>query len=292
MQQTGGVISPATKVYGLFGDPVGHSLSPLLHNTAFQLLGMDCVYLAFRVQAQDLATAVAALRVLGIAGVNVTVPHKHRVAGLLDRLEGDAALTGSVNTIRNNDGELVGYSTDGAGLVASLREEANWEPQGNSAAILGTGGAAVAVAYRLVQEGVKRLVLLGRSEEKAEKLAEEIRAKLGFVPETGGFGDVKAVAKIRGCSLVVNATPLGMTGYAGEQMPPVDPELTDGDALLCDLVYNPLRTRWLEKAEKCGRQILPGLGMLIYQGVEAFRIWTGITPPVQVIREKLLQIMI
>lgn len=285
MRQEREKISPSTKIYGLFGDPVGHSLSPLLHNTAFSILDIDGVYLAFQVLPGDLAGAVTAIRVLGISGVNVTVPHKRSIVSFLDRLEGDAALTGSVNTIRNDGGELVGFSTDGAGLIASLREEAGWEPRGESAAILGTGGAAVAAAYRLVQEGVTRLVLLGRSEEKARILAEEIRRKLGFSPEISGLGEENISEKIRGCSLVVNATPIGMKDHAQEEMPPVDPEITDGDALLCDLVYNPIRTRWLVKAETLGRRTLSGLGMLVHQGAEAFRIWTGVRPPVEKLRK-------
>jgi shikimate dehydrogenase len=284
-----GIISAETRVFGIFGDPVSHSLSPAMHNAAFIHKGIDGVYLPFRVVGEDLATAVDSLRALGIAGVNVTVPHKHAVGKYIDRLMGDAALTGSVNTIINKDGILTGYSTDGVGLLRSLREEAKWGPNGNTAIILGTGGAAAAVAFRLVQEGLSRLLILGRNQEKIVRLVKEIATKTGYLPESGRFDEADLGRRVKEFSLVINTTPLGMKTYNSGSMPPLPPSWTAPDALLCDLVYNPLNTQWLKEADALGRKTLSGIGMLLYQGAEAFEIWTDIEAPLDIMRQALLK---
>ena len=289
--RTDSMITTETRVFGIFGDPVSHSLSPVMHNAAFAHKGIDGIYLPFRVGQKKLATAVDSLRVLGIAGVNVTVPHKHAVGEYLDYLVGDAALTGSVNTIVNNDGILTGYSTDGIGLLRSLREEAKWEPNGNAAIILGTGGAAAAVAFRLAQEGLSKMLILGRSQEKIEQLVEKIKAKTGYLPESGRFDESDLSSRVKKFSLVINTTPLGMKSYAGGSMPSLSPSWTAPDALLCDLVYNPLYTQWLKEAKALGRRTLTGIGMLIYQGAEAFRIWTSEDAPVDIMRQTLLKVI-
>lgn len=268
------------KLYGLYGKPVAHSLSPLMHNTWFDLLGIDGIYMPFQVHNQDLEQAVDAIRVLGIQGVNVTVPHKKRIAPLLDRLEGDAAITGSVNTVLNHDGELIGYSTDGIGLLRSLKEEAGWEPKGRSAMILGAGGASSAIAFRLAIEGISRLVLVGRDPQKAESVACGIKEKTGFSPEITFYDTPKFHEVICDMSLIVNSTPLGMVPEV-ESMPPLSPAWSHPDALLCDLVYHPLETKWLREAAVLGRKTLSGLGMLVYQGAESFRLWNNISPPVE-----------
>lgn len=277
------------RLFGVFGDPVNHSLSPLMHNTAFRKLGINGIYLPFHVQANALPQAVEAIRALGMAGVNVTVPHKLSVTKFIDELEGDAVLTGSVNTIHNNNGRLIGHSTDGLGLMRSLVEEVDWSPRGESAIILGTGGAAAAIAYRLVQEGISRLLILTRSESKGVELADAIHGKMGFRPETASFNYPELARLARRFTLVINATPLGMLSHNGEAEPPFAPEWIAPDGICCDLIYNPLETAWLRRAKIQGRRTLSGLGMLVHQGAESFKIWTGQEMPTADVRESLTE---
>lgn len=274
------------KLFGLFGDPVEHSLSPLMHNTWYKSLGLSSVYLPFHIRPDYLEDAVRSLRVLNVSGVNVTVPFKNKVIPYLDQLAGDAEITGSVNTIVNTEGYLTGYSTDGIGLMRSLREEAGWEPRGDSAAVIGTGGASRAICFRMAIDGVSRLLIMGRSTEKARALAEEIRQKTGLIPEVSSFEQNGLKTAIAEVNLVVNTTPLGMSPNC-QGMPPIPPDWAHEGALLCDLVYNPVQTAWLKEAALIGRRTVSGLGMLVYQGAESFRLWHGMDPPLDGINHLL-----
>src|SRR5690554_2738631 len=233
-------------LYGLFGDPVGHSLSPFFQNEAFKALGINAVYFPFTVKPEDLAGAVAAIRHLNMGGVNLTIPHKEAAVSLLDKVEGDAALSGSVNTIVNRNGELTGYSTDGEGFLLSLQREAGFNPRGKTGVILGAGGAARAVAFRLAQEGMAALYLVNRSKERAMALREDLRARLNFQADCHifqpGLEKVAAAA-----DLVINATPVGMYPE-NDRMPSFPLKYCRPGCLVCDLVYRPQETMWLKKA--------------------------------------------
>ncbi|MBA2132009.1 shikimate dehydrogenase family protein [Capillibacterium thermochitinicola] len=207
------------RLFGLFGDPVGHSLSPYLQNEAFRLLGINGVYLSFAVKPEELGAAVAAVRCLKMGGVNITIPHKERIVPYLDRLAGDALLTGSVNTVVPEDGQLVGYSTDGEGFLLSLRHQGEMEPAGKKAVLLGVGGAARAVAFRLVQEGVAALYLVGRNPEKTAGLQAALRERTGFAAVGLSFADPDLAAVAAEADLVINATPLGMYPVTGDHPP-------------------------------------------------------------------------
>lgn len=266
------------RLFGLFGDPVGHSLSPYLQNEAFRLLGVNGVYLSFAVKPEELATAVEAVRCLKFGGVNITIPHKERIIPYLDRLADEALLTGSVNTVVPVDGKLVGYSTDGEGFLLSLRHQGQMDPAGKKVVLLGVGGAARALAFSLAKAGAATLYLIGRNREKTEGLRVALRDRIGFAAETLPFGAPNLRAVAAEADLVVNTTPLGMFPTTADY-PDFPLDACRPACLVADLVYHPLETAFLRKARQLGLPTLEGLGMLVYQGILACRLWTGQTPP-------------
>jgi shikimate dehydrogenase len=253
---------------GVIGDPIRHSLSPILYNAAFRSLDLDWVFVAFEVAAGEGAAAVDAARVLGLDGLAVTMPHKAAVIPALDRLSPTAAALGAVNVIGREGTELVGDSTDGAGFLDALRADEGFDPAGRPCAVVGAGGAARAVARALAEAGAAEVVIVNRTPERAEAAA----ALAGGV---GRVGDEKDVAD---CDLVVNATPLGMTHLAGL---PVDPSLLHSGQLLVDLIYHPPVTPLLHDARRRGVAAVNGLGMLIHQAARSFQLWTGQAAPLE-----------
>ena len=266
------------RLFGVFGDPVMHSLSPCFQNEAFKLLGIKGVYLKFRIKREQLATALQAIICLNFGGVNITIPHKQAVIPYLDQLAGDALLTGSVNTIVCREGRLIGYSTDGEGFLLSLRNQAGFDPKGKTVILLGVGGAAHAVAFRLVKEGVSNLYLVGRDQNKTELLSQIIKEKTGFTTQGALFSSPVLKDMAAQAELVVNATPVGM--YPKTTQAPLFPlNYCRRDCLIHDLVYHPLETNFLRQARQLNLTTLEGLGMLIYQGILSCQLWTGLTPP-------------
>lgn len=261
-----------TRVAGVIGDPVRHSLSPAMHNAAFEAAGLDWIYVAFEVPRGRGGAAVVAMRDLGIAGLNVTMPHKADAASSCDELSDAAARLGSVNTVlRRGDGTLYGDSTDGEGLVRSLVEE-DVELEGRSVLVIGAGGAARAIVPSLDHAGARVTVSARRPEP-----AREVAALTGGVTAAyERLGDAVA-----GADVVVNATPLGMAGEA----PPFDSGCLETRHTVVDLVYDPAETPLLEAAAARGCRTVAGLGMLVHQGALAFTLWTGEEAPVEVMRE-------
>lgn len=299
-----GTLTGATTVVGIIGDPVAHSLSPLMHNCAFRALGLDWVYVPFHVARSDLSRAIAGLRALGVRGVNVTIPHKTAVMPLLDRLTPAAIAAGAVNTIVNDDGELVGDNTDGIGFVRSLRAEAAFDPANTRVLVLGAGGAAKAIAVQLADSGVRRIVIANRTPERAQQLAAHIRQ---FGTDAIGIGTDAAVLRriVPDTDLFVQTTPAGMATHNGGgavsgrrveaeagDKPASLPEPFEADWLhhglvVADIVYTPLQTPFVRAALVQNCIVAPGWGMLLYQGVEAFERWTGAQAPVDVMRTAL-----
>lgn len=280
-------VNSETAIYGLFGDPVGHSKSPLMQNAAFREAGINAVYAAFRVAPADLAKAVDGIRSLGFGGVNVTIPHKVAVMDHLDDIDETARRIGAVNTVVNRNGRLVGFNTDGIGYVRSLKEEAGFEPQGRRILLIGAGGAARGVAFALAAEEPERIVVANRTVEKAAELAEAVGRASGPVVSCRAI----ALAELAGLGerfdLIVNTTSIGMHPDTGAT--PLDGEvldrLADGAATVSDLIYNPRETRLLALARQRGAAVHGGLGMFVYQGAYAFEYWTGVPAPVNVMRE-------
>lgn len=288
-------INGKTRLCGLFGCPVEHSFSPAMHNAAFKSLSMNWAYVPFPVRPEDLGQAVSAVRALNLAGVNVTVPHKQQVAALVDRLSDAARLSGAVNTIVNQDGVLTGHNTDGEGFVKSLREEAGIEARSGPALVLGAGGAARAVAVALALGGSPALYIANRSRGRSGELCELITDNTGCRASALSWGEsigpgtleYSRWAGVLGkAALVVQTTPVGMYPKTGEA-PPFPYQLLNPGHVVVDLVYNPVRTLFMQRCGESGARVFNGLGMLLHQGATAFELWTGKTPPLDVMREAL-----
>ncbi|HEX3031569.1 MAG TPA: shikimate dehydrogenase [Bacillota bacterium] len=273
-------ITGKTQVLGIFGSPVEHSFSPAMHNAAFASLGLDFLYAAFHVRPENLDRAVDSIRVLGMRGVNITIPHKQAVMPWLDSIHPSAQIIGAVNTIVNDDGQLTGYNTDGLGFVRSLREEMGTEVKGLKVAILGSGGAARGVGVELALAGADTIFLFNRNPEKAQELAAVIaghsQAKSVVLPWTAA-----GLEQLPRELLLINSTPMGMYPNT-DTIPPLVEDYLRNSWLVADLVYNPLETRLLQTAQAKGCQTLSGLGMLLYQGAIAFELWTGCPAPLKV----------
>ena len=273
-----GIWSPSarTRVAAVIGDPVRHSRSPVIHNAGFRALDLDWAYLAFEVPAGSVPEALAAVRLLGIEGLNVTMPHKADVAVAVDRLSPVADALGAVNTVVREGDELVGENTDGAGFLRSLADEA-FDPAGRSAVVLGAGGAGRAVIHALAGAGADVVVVARRPEAAAT--AAELGARIGDM------------AAIGAADLVVNATPVGMHGVTGlhhEPQLPFDPTVLHAGQLVVDLIYEPLVTPLLDAAKQRGAAAVNGVGMLLHQAALAFELWTGQPAPLPAMSAALL----
>lgn len=266
------------KVVGLIGYPLGHSVSPAMHNAAFREMGLDYEYVPFEINPSELSEAVNGFRALHIAGFNVTVPHKETIVPLLNEVTELARIIGAVNTVENQDGRLIGYNTDGPGFIESLSEDCGFKVKGKNAVILGGGGASRAVAVMLAETGVKSIVITDVFEDKGETLAQYINSYfevncLFAKPDSPAL--LKAIEK---CQLLVNATPIGTHPKVNDSPLPDKVKLNKA-ALVYDLVYNPAETKLLKTAKAAGCKTCSGLGMLVRQGALAFALFTGEEPP-------------
>lgn len=274
-------ITTETKLCGLLGNPVDHSLSPAIHNAAFQALGLNFVYLAFKVE--DLDGAIRGIRALGnLRGFSVTIPHKVAVMPFLDEVEPTARHIGSVNTIVVDRGRLTGYNTDASGALRALRN-GGVALAGRQVVILGTGGAARAIAFGLAAEReVGGLLLLGIDEKERYKLAEDLRDRTKVNVEYGPLTDQTLRGAVKNADVLVHCTPVGMHPKVDDSCVPaalLSPRLT-----VMDIVYNPRETRLLRDAKAAGCTTIPGLEMFLHQAVAQFELWTGHTAPVERMR--------
>ncbi|MFD0692882.1 shikimate dehydrogenase [Paenibacillus sp. GCM10027628] len=272
-----------TILYGVFGDPIRHSRSPIMLNRAFQETGLNAAYAAFHVSPQGLGDAIRGIRALGYRGVNVTIPHKVEVMQYLDEIDEGAQVIGAVNTIVNEAGRLIGYNTDGIGYVRSLKEETGILLQGKTVLLLGAGGAARGVAYALAKEGAACIYIANRTKERAVELAATISAYTKAI----GLGLDELEGVVDEAELVVNTTSAGM--HPGVDELPMSVDLLRPHHLASDLIYNPRITRYLVEAKAKGARIHGGLGMFIYQGAYAFEYWTGTPAPVAAMRQVVEQ---
>jgi len=280
------MINGATRLVGLIGWPVEHSLSPAMHNAAFAALGLNWVYVPLPVPPGALEAAVKGLAALGFRGANVTVPHKQAVMPYLDELTEAARAIGAVNTIIVRDGRLTGDNTDAEGFIRALRE-GGFKPQGSSVMVLGAGGAARAVVYALLSSGTTEVRVLNRTYERAVTLVEDFGKLFPQVELKPLPLNSQALAEAAGdSSLLVNATSVGMWPHVEES--PWPEELPFPSHLtVFDLVYNPQKTKLLRQAEAAGARIISGLGMLLHQGARAFELWTRRKPHLHIMRESL-----
>ncbi len=278
------VLSGKTKICGLIGDPLGQTMSPLMHNTAFEKIGADYLYVPFTVKKGDLGKAIDGMRALNLRGLNVTMPHKVAVIQFLDELDDLADKIGAVNTIVNNDGVLKGYNTDGGGFLQSLLER-GIEPKGKSIVILGAGGASRAVSFILADRGAS-LVMLNRTLSKVEELADRLSKAFPGRAEALQLNEKNLATALGKADILVNATSLGMAPNVDET--PVSSSLLKPDLVVADAVYNPIKTRLLREAEEVGAKIVSGVNMVVWQGALAFEKWTGLKAPVEMMREVVI----
>lgn len=279
-------ITGETKVIGIFGYPVSHSLSPLMQNSALEHLGLNYIYLPFEVRPESLESAVNGIKALGISGVNVTVPHKEAVIPFLDEIDESAELIGAVNTILNKNGRLIGYNTDSPGYIRSLHEDAGFDPKGKTILVIGAGGAARGIIAGLFLSGASEIIITNRTIERAEEIkvnyAERYRRKHIQI-KTAPLSYLKDPQILFSVDLIVNTTSMGLEGGA----PYVDFASTSPHVLISDIAYKPPVTQFLKKAQEAGRKTLGGLGMLVYQGAISLEIWTGQKAPVEVMKNSL-----
>lgn len=278
-------IGGKTRVFCVLGHPIGHSLSPAMHNAALTAMGVDGVYVAFDVPPAGLAAAVDGLQALGVGGINCTIPHKEAVIPLLDELSPEAVLIGAVNTIVFRDGRRIGYNTDAPGFLAALLAAAG-EPGGKRAVVLGAGGSARAVAAALIGAGA-RVDVVNRTQARAEALAAELGDKLKTRRVRAVPPDEVGEA-LAGAELLINTTSVGMSPDAGAP-PPVPAEALHPGLLVYDLIYNPLETRLLRAARDCGARTANGAGMLAHQGAIALELWTGRPAPADLMERVIVE---
>ena len=274
------------RVFGVFGDPIGHSLSPAMHNAAFSALEMDCIYHAFRVRLEKLEKAILGAEAMGFGGLNLTVPLKE-TALKLDCIKPDplAEKIGAINTvIFEKAGEIAGYNTDGLGAKKALQEAAV-EIKGSKIVVAGAGGAARAISFQLAADGAE-ITIINRTEERAIELARDISAAAlpGRIKGTGLSG-IKNL--LREADILINTTTLGM--HPNTDTVIATAEELHSDLIVFDIVYNPLETRLLREAKAAGAKTVSGVSMLVYQGAEAFKLWTGIEPPVELMKKTVLE---
>lgn len=282
-------ITGHTQLTALLGSPVAHSISPLMHNEAFRLRGLDYVYLCFDINENTLPAAVAGLKECGIRGFNLTMPNKNRIVDLLDDLSPAARLIGAVNTVVNDNGRLTGYNTDGIGYMQSVAD-AGYDIKGKTITVMGAGGAATAICAQAALDGVDEIHIFARRTsrfwERTQRLADTINSTLSCracLHENQDHSALKsAVSK---SALLLNATSVGMAPNTDTSIIS-DRSLFRPDLIVSDVIYNPKETLLLNQAKAAGCPTFNGMYMLLYQGAEAFRLWTGKDMPVKEIKEK------
>lgn len=277
-------ISGHTRPFAVLGHPIGHTLSPVMHNAALGALGWDAIYLAFDVKPDRLMAVLPAMRSMGFGGVNLTIPHKEVAFRGLERLDESARLLGAVNTVQFAEEGMVGHNTDGYGFLRAIEEAFGSGVKGDTVFVLGSGGAGRAVALTAAREGARRITLADLDRERCERVAGEIRGLFPAVDVQLAATPYDQVAAARVADLVVQATPVGMKA---EDPSPLEPEAFQRDQRAFDLIYHCSKTPFMKAALAGGARASNGLGMLLHQGARAFHIWTGVEPPVDVMRKAL-----
>ena len=281
------IISGRTRLCGVIGDPIEHTMSPAMHNAAFAQVGLGYVYIPFRVKKEGLGQAIDGMRGLNIRGLNVTIPHKVTVIPLLDKLDPLAEKIGAVNTITNDDGVLTGYNTDAGGFLQALLTR-GIEPQGKKIVILGAGGASRAISFILAERGA-HLTILNRLLELdwAKELAGNISHIFTKEVEALELNEENLARVFREPDILVNATSVGMTPNIDET--PVPRNLLKPGLVVFDIVYNPIKTRLLREAEAAGAETISGVDMFVWQGALAFEKWTGQKAPLGLMKREVLK---
>lgn len=260
------------KIYGVIGDPIGHSMSPDIHNDAFNKENIQAVYHHFHVKPESLTEAVKGMKALGVSGFNITIPHKTTVIPLLDEVDELALAIGAVNTVFNENGRFIGYNTDGTGFYRSLCDEISGDIKAKKTLVIGAGGAARAIYFTLVKEGVKQVDIANRTKEKAAHLVSDCP----YDKESKALTIAEAEQSLSQYDLIIQTTSCGMSPEV--DYTPMKLDQLKAGALVSDIIYNPLQTQFLGEAKEKGADTLHGLGMFVNQAAFAFEIWTGVMP--------------
>ena len=270
------VINTETRLTGLIGFPIIQSHSPVMQNAAFQKCKLNKIYIPIEVEPSNLESVVKGISKMNFDGFNITKPYKIEIMKYLDEVDEYARLIGAVNTVKISNGILKGYNTDGTGFLRSFRENAGVEIEGKNVFILGSGGAARAIAITLALNEVKKIYICNRTFEKAASLAADTNKSAASEAVRMEYHKMKDA--INDSHILINTTNVGMLPDIDESS--LNENLLNNELIVCDIVYNPMRTKLLRDAEKKGCKIIPGLPMLVYQGVESFEIWTNINAPI------------
>ncbi|MEY8191201.1 MULTISPECIES: shikimate dehydrogenase [Bacillales] len=260
------------KIYGVMGDPIAHSMSPDIHNDAFEKENIEAVYHHFHVTKEGLNDAVKGMKALGIEGFNITIPHKTSIIPFLDEVDELALAIGAVNTVVNKNGRFIGYNTDGKGFFKSLCDEISSDIKAKKTLVIGAGGAARAIYFTLVKEGVKQVDIANRTKERAAQLVSDCP----YDKVSKALSIIEAEESLSQYDLIIQTTSSGMSPELDHSPLKVD-QLKTG-AIVSDIIYNPLQTKLLREAGEKGAETQNGLGMFINQAALAFEIWTGIMP--------------
>lgn len=284
-------ITGHTKLTGLLGSPVSHSISPAMHNEAFKQLNLDYVYLAFDVKLEKLDSAVEGLRAMNVRGFNLTMPHKNAMCALCDSLSPAAEIIGAVNTVVNENGHLIGYTTDGTGYMRALKEDGH-DITGKKMTLLGAGGAATSIFVQAALDGVSEISIFNRRSpfwERAQNIIHTLAERTNCKITLYDYDDPAILKReISESAILTNGTSVGMAPNI-EQSLITDTSVFHKDLIVSDVIYNPRETLLLKQAKKAGCKTQNGLYMLLYQGAEAFKLWTGQEMPVEIIKEKYFQ---
>jgi shikimate dehydrogenase len=273
------------RLYGLVGYPVSHSFSPAMHNAAFKKLRINAAYCLFPIDPSSFGHSFKKVLAGGAQGLNVTIPYKERVIKYVDTLSTSAQLIGAVNTVIVRSGRLFGDNTDGRGFVRAFTSQTKKTPKDKRIVMFGAGGAAKAIGFEMAREGAESLMLCDVVERKARQLASHITRYTRCKAQAFSLKNKKGMAtKIKGADVLINATPCGMKAY---DPPLVEKGLLHKGLVVCDVIYNPAKTRLIKDAVRHRLTAINGSGMLLYQGVLAFELWTGRKAPVAVMRRAL-----
>jgi len=270
-------VTGKTRLLGLIGNPVEHSISPQLHNSLSKMLGLDLIYVPLRVDKENLGTLVKAIKATDFVGFNVTVPYKREIMKFLDDNTKEAILMGSVNTVKKIEGRLYGYNTDGEGFLRDFKEAAGTGFKGKKVVMIGAGGAARPIAVKIAMEGAEKISLVNRTTQKSVELAEVVNENIAEIVQVYNFEDKTLKLAIEESDIIINTTSVGMSPDIDNS--PINDMTCFNGQIVYDVIYNPTKTKFLADAESRGCKVINGLGMLFYQGINAYEIWTGVKIP-------------
>ncbi len=278
-------ITARTKILCVIGHPIKHSMSPIMHNAAIQDLGLDYLYIGFDVPSNKLKEAIKGLKTLNIQGINVTLPHKEKAIKFIDKVDEIAQKIGAINTIKNEDGFLIGRNTDAEGAKKALLD-AGCEITGKNVVLIGAGGAAKAISYSLASD-TNKTTIINRSEDRAKKLVRELKSKMDLNIEFKKYSEIILKEEIINADILINATPVGM--FSTIDISPVSKKALHRDLFVFDLIYNPLETQLIKDSKEIGCQTLSGLDMLVNQGALAFEWWTNRKPNLELMKLRIIE---